>query len=89
MIDCSETDFVGVKSGQLPLLPSVRIHHTVENLLTSWTNPDEHILPLRVFLENVLRVNLQQRTAASYARQKLLQQKVTIPSHLYAAHLRE
>ena len=69
----------------LPITSSVRIHHIIENLLTLWIQPDEHILPLRVFLENILNINLQQQTIASYARKKLLQQKVTVPVQLYAA----
>jgi hypothetical protein len=65
-------------------MPSVRIHHIIENLLTLWMQPDEHILPLRVFLENILNINLQQQTVVSYARKKMLQQKVTLPIRLYA-----
>ena len=64
---------------------SVRIHHIIENVLTLWMQPDEHILPLRVFLENILNIDLQQRTIVSYARQKLLQQKRSIPIRFYAA----
>ena len=47
--------------------------------------PDEHILPLRIFLENILNIDLQQRTVASYARKKFLQQKLTVPVRFYAA----
>ncbi|CAF1342999.1 unnamed protein product [Rotaria sordida] len=80
-----ETDFDNVKSGFLPLISSVRIHHIIENVLTLWMQPDEHILPLRIFLENILNINLQQRTVISYARKKMLQQKLTIPVRFYAA----
>jgi len=47
--------------------------------------PDEHILPLRVFLENIFNIDLQQRTLDSYVRKKMLQQKITIPVRLHAA----
>lgn len=79
-----ETDFDHIKSGFLPLTSSVRIHHIIENVLTLWMQPDEHILPLRIFLENILNIDLQQRTVNSYARKKMLQQKLTIPIRLYA-----
>ncbi|CAF4018527.1 unnamed protein product [Rotaria sp. Silwood2] len=80
-----ETDFDNVKSGFLPLTSSVRIHHILENLLTLWMHPDEHVLPLRIFLENIFHMNLQQRTVISYARKKMLQKKLTIPVQFYAA----
>jgi hypothetical protein len=47
--------------------------------------PDEHILPLRVFLENIFNIDLQQRTLSSYVRKKMLQQKIIIPVRLHAA----
>lgn len=81
----SEIDFEHVKPGYLPVSPSVRVHHIIENLLTSWTHPDDHILPLRVFLENILNSNLEQRTANSYLRNKLRHKHVGIPAAFYAA----
>ncbi|CAF1007257.1 unnamed protein product [Rotaria sp. Silwood1] len=80
-----EKDFDNVKSGFLPLTSSVRIHHIIENVLTLWMHPDEHILPLRIFLENILNINLEQRTVISYARKRMLQKKLTIPVQFYAA----
>jgi hypothetical protein len=80
-----DTDFDHVKSGYLPQTSSVRIHHIIENLLTLWIQPDEHILPLRIFLENILNIDLQQRTVISYARKQFFQQKKNIPIQFYAA----
>ena len=31
-----------------------RIHHIVEDFLTSWDGPISHVLPLRRFLENII-----------------------------------
>ncbi|UJR13885.1 hypothetical protein I4U23_000892 [Adineta vaga] len=81
----NETDFEHIKSGYLPKTSSVRIHHIIENVLTLWMQLDEHILPLRIFLENILNIDLQQRTVDSYARRKFLQQKLVIPIEFYAA----
>jgi len=67
------------------LTTSVRVHHVIENIFTLWMQPDEHILPLRVFLENIFNIDLQQRTLGSYVRKKMLQQKITIPVRLHAA----
>ncbi|CAF4862517.1 unnamed protein product, partial [Rotaria magnacalcarata] len=74
-----------VKAGFLPLKSSTRIHHIIENVLTLWMEPTEHVLPLRVLLENILNVNLQQQTVISYARKKMLQQKLNIPVRVYSA----
>ncbi|CAF4124910.1 unnamed protein product [Rotaria socialis] len=79
-----EIDFENVKAGFLPLTSSTRIHHIIENVLTSWMEPTEHILPLRIFLENILHVNLQQQTVISYARKKMLQQKLNISVRVYS-----
>ncbi len=64
---------------------SLRVHHVMENIFTLWMQPDEHILPLRIFLENIFNIDLQQRTVGSYAQKKMLQQKITIPVRLHAA----
>ena len=37
-----------------------RVHHIVEDFLTSWDAPSSHILPLRRFLETVLDHDLRQ-----------------------------
>ncbi|CAF1181873.1 unnamed protein product [Adineta steineri] len=81
----NETDFNDIKPGFLPITSSVRIHHILENVLTLWMQSDEHILPLRIYLENILNTDLQQRTIVSYARKKLLEKKLTIPISFYAS----
>lgn len=42
------------------LLPRpTRIHHTVEDFLTSWNAPHSHVLPLRRFLEYCINSDLR------------------------------
>jgi len=36
-----------------------RLHHTVEDFLTSWTAPRTHILPLQRFLSGVLHRDMR------------------------------
>ncbi|CAF1190191.1 unnamed protein product [Adineta ricciae] len=81
----NETDFDQIKSGFLPITSSARVHHIIENILTLWMQPDEHILPLRIFLENILNFDLRQQTSESYARRKLLQRQLNIPTDFYAS----
>lgn len=65
-------------------MSSTRVHHVIENVLTLWMQPDDHILPLRIFLENILNINLRQQTIMSYAKKRMLQQKLNIPVQIYS-----
>lgn len=52
-----------------PLPRPTAIHHIVEDFLTDWTAPVNHILPLRRFLENCLDTDLRSFYAGNWSSQ--------------------
>ncbi|KAM7114271.1 FAD-dependent oxidoreductase domain-containing protein 2 isoform 2-T2 [Molossus nigricans] len=59
-----------------PLPRPTAIHHIVEDFLTDWTAPVNHILPLRRFLENCLDTDLRSFYAESCFLFALTRQKL-------------
>ncbi|XP_045042844.2 FAD-dependent oxidoreductase domain-containing protein 2 [Desmodus rotundus] len=59
-----------------PLPRPTAIHHIVEDFLTDWTAPVNHILPLRRFLENCLDTDLRSFYAESCFLFTLTRQKL-------------
>ncbi len=55
-----------------------RIHHIVEDFLTTWDAPTSHILPLRRFLETVLDSDLRQFFAEDCLKMAMLFNEVPL-----------